>query len=198
MRYNRRSGLYYFFHRLERRIVRKKAILACMLVVSMLLTGCALVEKDQAVDFGREVIRVSYPAGGDDIVYTKGQVLNNVEYQLNYMAYMYRRFGSSYDTTSATNIANTKDSVMDSLVKNSVKTLMAHSLKLDEFTDAELEEINSAADENWASLKDSLKAKEFADTELTAVLKQMGKLFIVEGQEEVADTTRLTLAALED
>ena len=32
MRYNRRSGLYYFFHRLERRIVRKKAILACMLV----------------------------------------------------------------------------------------------------------------------------------------------------------------------
>ena len=147
--------------------MRKKAILACMLVVSMLLTGCALVEKDQAVDFGREVIRVSYPAGGDDIVYTKGQVLNNVEYQLNYMAYMYNRFGSSYDATSATNIANTKDSVMDSLVKNSVETLMAHSLKLDEFTDAELEEINSAADKNWASLKDSLKAKEFADTELT-------------------------------
>ena len=88
--------------------MRKKAILACMLVVSMLLTGCALVEKDQAVDLGREVIRVSYPAGGDDIVYTKGQVLNNVEYQLNYMAYMYNRFGSSYDATSATNIANTK------------------------------------------------------------------------------------------
>ena len=106
--------------------MRKKAILACMLVVSMLLTGCALVEKDQAVDLGREVIRVSYPAGGDDIVYTKGQVLNNVEYQLNYMAYMYSMFGSSYDATSATNIANTKDSVMDSLVKNSVKTLMAH------------------------------------------------------------------------
>ena len=86
----------------------KKRFLALLAAGTMLLTGCALVEKDQAVDLGREVIRVSYPAGGDDIVYTKGQVLNNVEYQLNYMAYMYSMFGSSYDATSATNIANTK------------------------------------------------------------------------------------------
>ena len=33
---------------------------------------------------------------------------------------------------------------------------------------------------------------------LKGYYEQKGKLFIVEGQEEVADTTKLTLAALED
>ena len=33
---------------------------------------------------------------------------------------------------------------------------------------------------------------------LKGYYEKKGKLFIVEGQEEVADTTRLTLAALED
>ena len=147
--------------------MRKKAFLACMLVVSMLLTGCALIEKDSSVDLAREVIRVSNPAGGEDIVYTKSQVLNQVNYQLNYMSYLYSMLGYNYDTTSATVIAEAKDSVMNSLVSDAVLTLKAHELGMYDFTDEELAEIESAADENWTSIKSSVQSQYFADTELT-------------------------------
>lgn len=88
--------------------MHKKAFLACMLVVTMLLTGCTLIEKDEAVDRATEVVRVSNSAGGEDIVYTKGEVLDEVNYQLNYMSYLYSRLGYSYDPTDPTIIAQTK------------------------------------------------------------------------------------------
>ena len=46
--------------------MHKKALLACLLAVALLLSGCALIEKDAAVDRATEVIRVR------DTVYTKG------------------------------------------------------------------------------------------------------------------------------
>lgn len=166
MQYNRQSNRITLI-RLERRKVHKKAILACMLAVTMLLTGCALIEKDEAVDQAREVIRVSNSAGGEDIVYTKGQVLNEVNYQLNYMAYMYSMMGYSYDPTDASIIAQTKDDVMDMLVEDAVETLKAQELGLDQFTEEELAEISEAVDSDWESTKSSLQSQEFADTELT-------------------------------
>lgn len=147
--------------------MHKKAFLACMLVVTMLLTGCALIEKDEAVDRATEVVRVSNSAGGEDIVYTKGEVLDEVDYQVNYMAYMYSMFGYSYDPTDPTIIAQTKDDVMDMLVEDAVQTLKAQELGMDQFTEEELAEISEAVDSAWESNKTSLQSQEFADTELT-------------------------------
>ena len=101
--------------------MHKKAFLACMLGVTMLLTGCTLIEKDKAVDRATEVVRVSNSAGGEDIVYTKGEVLDEVNYQLNYMSYLYSMLGYSYDPTDPTIIAQTKDDVMDMLVEDAVE-----------------------------------------------------------------------------
>lgn len=147
--------------------MHKKAILACMLVVTMLLTGCALIEKDEAVDRAREVVRVSNSAGGADIVYTKGEVLDEVNYQLNYMAYLYSMMGYSYDPTDAAIIAETKNDVVDMLVEDAVKTLKGQELGLDQFTEEELAEISEAVDSDWESAKSSVQSQEFADTELT-------------------------------
>ena len=147
--------------------MHKKAFLACMLVVTMLLTGCALIEKDEAVDRATEVVRVSNSAGGEDIVYTKGEVLDEVNYQLNYMSYLYSMLGYSYDPTDPTIIAQTKDDVMDMLVEDAVETLKAQELGLNEFTEEELAEIAESVDTDWESNKSSLQSQEFADTELT-------------------------------
>lgn len=147
--------------------MHKKAFLACMLVVTMLLTGCALIEKDEAVDRATEVVRVSNSAGGEDIVYTKGEVLDEVNYQLNYMSYLYSMFGYSYDPTDPTIIAQTKDDVMDLLVQDAVETLKAQELGLDQFTEEELAEIAESVETDWESNKSSLQSQEFADTELT-------------------------------
>ena len=147
--------------------MHKKAFLACMLVVTMLLTGCTLIEKDEAVDRATEVVRVSNSAGGEDIVYTKGEVLDEVNYQLNYMSYLYSMLGYSYDPTDPTIIAQTKDDVMDMLVEDAVETLKAQELGLNEFTEEELAEIAESVDTDWESNKSSLQSQEFADTELT-------------------------------
>lgn len=147
--------------------MHKKAFLACMLVVTMLLTGCTLIEKDEAVDRATEVVRVSNSAGGEDIVYTKGEVLDEVNYQLNYMSYLYSMLGYSYDPTDPTIIAKTKDDVMDMLVEDAVETLKAQELGLNEFTEEELAEIAESVDNDWESNKSSLQSQEFADTELT-------------------------------
>lgn len=147
--------------------MHKKAILACMLIVTMLLTGCALIEKDETVDLAREVIRVTNAAGGEDIVYTKGQVLNQVAYQLNYNAYLYSMLGYSYDPNDPNMIAQTKDEAMKGLVQDAVLTLKAQELGLDQFTEEELAEISTKVDQNLESVKSSIQAQEFADTELT-------------------------------
>ena len=146
--------------------MRKKGILACMLVVTMLLTGCALIEKDEAVDRAREVVRVSNPAGGEDIVYTKGQVLDEVDYQLTYMAAIYSAFGMAYDITDPGLVSQTKDDVMDMLVEDAVSTLKAQELGLDQFTEEELQEISDAVDADMASTRESIQAEEFADSQL--------------------------------
>ena len=48
--------------------MRKKALLALMLVLTLLLSGCTLIVKDQAVDNATEIIRM-----GDRVV-TKKEV----------------------------------------------------------------------------------------------------------------------------
>ena len=60
--------------------MHKKALLALLLVMAMALSGCTLIEKDLAVDRATEIIRVG------DTVYTKGQIQDETQYQLNYMA----------------------------------------------------------------------------------------------------------------
>ena len=52
----------------ENKFMQKKALLALLLVLTMILSGCSLIVKDEAVDAARVVIRV-----GDD-TYTKAQV----------------------------------------------------------------------------------------------------------------------------
>ena len=80
--------------------MKKQAILALMLALTMILTGCTLVQKDAAVDAATEIIRL-----GDQVV-TKGQVQEEVQAQLDYMAYLYSAYGYSFDPTSPEAIAD--------------------------------------------------------------------------------------------
>ena len=102
--------------------MHKKALLALLLAVAMLMSGCALIEKDEAVDRATEIIRVG------DYTHTKGEIQDTVNYQLNYMAWLYNQFGMSYDVTDAKNISDTTDSVIDSLVKSDVENMKVAEL----------------------------------------------------------------------
>ena len=140
--------------------MHKKALLACLLAVALLLSGCALIEKDMTVDRATEVIRVG------DTVYTKGEVQDQVDYQLAYMSYLYSMFGMSYDPTDAQNIADARESVVNYLVEDAVKNQKVQELGLDQLTAEEQAELDEKIEEAWQSNLDSVKSTYFADTEL--------------------------------
>lgn len=141
--------------------MHKKALLALLLVMAMALSGCTLIEKDLEVDRATEIIRVG------DTVYTKGQIQDETQYQLNYMAYYYSMFGMNYDTTSAQAIADAQQSVVDGLVEQAVSEQKIAELGLDQLTEEEQAQLDEAAASTWQSNLDSIQASYFADTELT-------------------------------
>ena len=130
----------------ENKFMQKKALLALLLVLTMILSGCSLIVKDEAVDAARVVIRV-----GDD-TYTKAQVQAQIQNQVNYMTALYSRYGLSFDSTNADVMSSLTDNVLNSLVERSVLLAKAKELGLDQLTDEEKTKI----EENTASQLDEI------------------------------------------
>jgi len=123
--------------------MRKKALLALMLAAALLLSGCTLIVKDEAVDNATEILRLG------DRVFTKGEVKEQVEQQLLYNSYLSYYSGQSYDTTNPTNIANAQSAVVDALKNRLAVAAKAEELGLDKLTDEELEEVQKEAQEDY-------------------------------------------------
>lgn len=156
--------------------MRKRAIFACLLAMAMLLSGCALVEKDLAVDNATVIIEL-----GDQTV-NKAQVNYAVGNQLYYQYLTYSMYGMQFDPNDATVLAQTRDQVIDSLTQEVVKEAKAKELGLDTFTEEEDTAIRETAQTNMDSAKESVKSQYFADTTLegeeldAAILEKMTEL----------------------
>lgn len=140
--------------------MRKKSLLALLLAVAVLLTGCALVEKDPEVDRATEIIRVG------DTVYTKGQVQDEVAYQLSYMNYIYSMYGMAFDANDPETIAQAQQQVIDYLIEEAVLTQKIDELGLSTLTEEEQAALDAQVEAAWTQNLDSVKASYFADTEL--------------------------------
>ncbi len=140
--------------------MRKKSLLALLVAVAMLLTGCALVEKDPEVDRATEIIRVG------DTVYTKGQVQDEVAYQLSYMNYIYSMYGMAFDANDPETIAQAQQQVINYLIEEAVLTQKIDELGLSTLTEEEQAALDAQVEAAWTQNLDSVKASYFADTEL--------------------------------
>ena len=123
--------------------MRKKALLALLLVMTLLLSSCSLIVKDQALDNAYPILTM-----GDKVV-TKAEVQEEVQNQLDSQAYMYQMYGMSYDTTDPQNIAAAQTSAIESLKNDMVLTAKAAELGLDKLTDEELQTAETKAQESW-------------------------------------------------
>ncbi len=141
--------------------MRKKALLALLLAVAMLLTGCALVEKNPEVDRATEIIRVG------DTVFTKGQVQDEVAYQLSYMNYIYSMYGMAFDANDPETIAQAQQEVIDYLIEEAVMIQKINELGLSTLTEEEQAALDAQVETAWTQNLASVKASYFADTELT-------------------------------
>ena len=123
--------------------MRKKALLGLLLVLTLLLSSCSLIVKDQALDNAYPVITM-----GDQVV-TKAKVMEEVENQLESQAYMYSMYGLSYDKTDPKNIEDAKTSAIESLKNDMVLTAKAKELGLDQLTEEEKQTAETKAQESW-------------------------------------------------
>ena len=132
--------------------MRKKALLALMMAAILLLSGCALIKKDQAVDDATEIIRM-----GDQVI-TKKEVLAQAEQELYSQYSMYSMFGYSYDVSDPENIESAKTAAVDTLKTSLALTAKAKELGLDQLSDEELESVKTTAQANLDSVIASAKA----------------------------------------
>ena len=153
--------------------MRKKALLAAMMALVLLLSGCALIVKDEAVANATEIIRM-----GDQVI-TKKEVKDQISATLQYNAMMYSQFGYSYDPTDPENIAEAQNDVIDAYKEDLALTAKAEELGF-KLTDEELEEVKKKAQESFDSIvssaKDYVEGADGMDEEaLTEAAKKMAE-----------------------
>ena len=131
--------------------MRKKALLALMIAAVLLLSGCALIQKDQAVDDATEIIRMG------DKVYTKIQVKAAAQQELINKAQTYSMFGYAYDMTDPANIAEAQEAAVKALKEDLTLTAKAAELGFDQLTDADLEAVKAKAQESYDNMVNTAK-----------------------------------------
>ena len=141
--------------------MKKKALLALMLVMTMLMTGCALIEKDTAVEGSTVVIRVY------DQEITKAEVDAAVNYELEYMFYVYQMFGMYYDVTDPVNIAAARETVVNQMVEDIVIRRKITELGMDQLTAEEETQLTNNVNAAMNNYRFQVQQGYFANSTLT-------------------------------
>ena len=139
--------------------MKKKALLAALLAMTLLLSSCALVVKDPKVDAATVILKM-----GDKEI-TKAEVQEAVNNQLYDMAQYYAMFGSSLDTSDPEVIAQARTSAITALKQDMVLRAKAAELGFDQLTDEETAQMKEDADAGWESAKSYVKSNYLSDEE---------------------------------
>ena len=131
--------------------MQKKSLLAMLLALMMLLSGCALVTVDTAKDNAQVIVDVNGETMSKAVIsaIVQNQISSNEYYNQLYAAY---GISASFATDEETVISD----VIDSNVNRLVAKQKAHELGLDELSDEEKAEVETAAKENYDSFMQSI------------------------------------------
>ena len=132
--------------------MKKKALLAMLLVMTLLLSSCALIKKDAAVDAATVILKLG------DKEYTKAQVQTYVDDVL-YQMYQstYNTYGTELDITNASVIASAQETAIKNLKQDMTIRAKAAELGLDQLTEEDLAEAKKNADDSYEYAKTYVK-----------------------------------------
>ena len=156
--------------------MKKTSLLALLLVLTMMMSGCALVTVDKVADNAQIIVDVN----GETV--TKQQVknaVNNTIAQNEYMNNLYSSFGisASYPTDEAT----ITPQVISTFVENLVKSQKAKELGLDQMTEEETAHIQENAEEDWQTYLSQVAQAYLSDSELEGdALTEEAKKYVQE------------------
>ena len=132
--------------------MRKKALLALMMAAILLLSGCALIKKDQAVDDATEIIRM-----GDQVI-TKKEVKALTNSVLsNYSQSMQMYYNQGIDMEDPKYVSMAQEEAINQFKNDLALTAKAKELGLDQLTDEELEAVKTSAQEELTYYQDYAK-----------------------------------------
>lgn len=179
----------------ENSIMRKHSLLALLLVFTLLFTSsCSLFAKDETAD--RQTVIVEL----DGKTITKGEVLDEMEYVLDYYEYLYTNYyGIAFDRTSKNAIDLAKEEAVNGLLQNAVVEKKIAEKGYDVFTAEEEAAIQTTVDEAYDSMVEFIKSYYLQDTELTgealeaAIAEQMPN-FGYGSKEEMLKAERLNIS----
>ena len=131
--------------------MRKKSVLALLLALMMILSGCTLVTKDEEKDNARVIIDVN----GETV--TKHVVTAAVENQISQNEYYNQLFAAyGYSGVYSTDEATVTAQVIDSFVENLVLKQKAYAMGMNELTDEEKAKAEEHAKEYYESFLSSV------------------------------------------
>ena len=130
--------------------MNKKSLFALLLVLVLVLAGCALNNPD--ADRNIEIIRVG------DTVYTKGEVQDQMAYQLSYMSYVYAMLGQPFDPADEAVRASVQQDVIDYLVQEAVLNQKVNELGLAALTEEEQTALDAQIESVWQRNLEAIKA----------------------------------------
>lgn len=173
--------------------MRKKALLALALAMTLLLSSCALIVKDEAVDNATVIIKMG------DTKITKAEVKKEMSEQMFQMEQYYAMFGQPFDSSDPEIIQMIRESAVESIKERLAKEAKVKELGL-ELTAEEEEEAKATAQETYNSYLESVKSGELADSGLEGEeldkaaaekLAEYGQAYTLEGLIEEQRTTAL-------
>lgn len=139
--------------------MRKKALLALVLALTLLLSGCNLIVKDQAVDDNTAIITL-----GDTVV-NKKEFNEHLDTMLVEEYNFYAMYGYEIDITDPDIVAEAKEMVVDEMEKTIIRDNKLKELGLDDLT-GDADEIAARLQEEIEEYREEIKTYYVTDATL--------------------------------
>lgn len=171
--------------------MKKKGLLALLMAVMLLMSGCTLVAVDEEADNAQIILDVNGTTVNKG---TFNSLVENTLAQYEYMNQMYSYLGMS--ASFPTDTATVRQEVLTSNIQNIVANLKARELGMDQLTEEETAEAEAAAEESYAAYLQQINTTYFADSELEdeAALTAQAEAYIAEnelvGKEYFVDSAK--------
>ncbi len=155
--------------------MQKKSVFALLLVLMLVMSGCALVTKDTEKDYARTIIDVN----GETV--SKRTILAAVDNQIAQNQYYNQLFANSgYSASFATDEATVTSQIVEAYTENLVTKQKALAEGFDKLTEEEQTEVETNAKNYYDSFIKSVVDSYFANTtlegdELTAAAEKYVK-----------------------
>ena len=132
--------------------MKKKALLAILLVATLLLSSCNLIKKDEAVDAATVILKL----GEKEI--TKSEVQDATQNVLaEYYQYYAMLYGQQIDLTDKSLVASAQSEAITRLKQDMVLRAKAAELGLDQLTEEEAAQAKEAAENDLENAKSYIK-----------------------------------------